>query len=185
MGGYIPVIAGSGRSGTTWVQDALAQTNHCSTAFEPLHPEAVPEAARYAGLYLPADESCPELHDMLAVVFAGDAKNDWINFRVRPDRLRLNIGVVKSPRKLYEWLRRRRKLARNVRTYSKYRGARVLTKFIRANLLLPWMNNQFKARIAFIVRHPGAVIESKIRLGGDDWDPDTANRKILWAAKSR
>jgi len=32
------LIAGSGRSGTTWVLDALADANDLRPVFEPLHP---------------------------------------------------------------------------------------------------------------------------------------------------
>ena len=44
-----PVIVGSGRSGPTWVQDALAQANGYATAFEALHPDAEAGTAAYAG----------------------------------------------------------------------------------------------------------------------------------------
>ena len=33
------IIAGSGRSGTTWVLDAVAEANQLRTKFEPLGPD--------------------------------------------------------------------------------------------------------------------------------------------------
>src|SRR5262245_32752648 len=52
MPGPIRIIAGSGRSGTTWVQDVLADANALRPIFEPLHPLAVPQADPFAYRYL-------------------------------------------------------------------------------------------------------------------------------------
>jgi hypothetical protein len=78
---------------------------------------------------------------------------------------------VTDPRGIYEWLMRWKKLARYYVRYRRDRGKPILAKFIRANLMLPWLVSHFDVRIAAIVRHPGAVVESKLRLGGDDWEP--------------
>jgi len=166
-----PIIVGSGRSGTTWVQDVLAQANGYATAFEPLHPDAVPAMAAYAGRYLRAEDQCGELELFLEQVFSGRVRNTWISYRVRPDRLALRAIPVTDPRGIYEWLLRWKKLARHYVRYRRDRGKPVLAKFIRANLMLPWLASHFNVRIAAVVRHPGAVIESKLRLGGDDWEP--------------
>lgn len=45
-----------------------------------------------------------------------------------------------------------------------------LIKTIRANLMLGWLAAQYDSRIVLIVRHPGPVVESQLRLGGRDWD---------------
>jgi hypothetical protein len=47
----IRIIAGSGRSGTTWVLDALAEANALRPVFEPLHPLAIPQARPFAYRY--------------------------------------------------------------------------------------------------------------------------------------
>jgi hypothetical protein len=68
--------------------------------------------------------------------------------------------------------------------------AGVAVKFIRANLLLGWLYGQYKVKIVFIVRHPGAVLESKLRLnaaalsaglkyGVSDWDPHMVLNQYL------
>ena len=50
------IVAGSGRSGTTWVLDAIAETNNLRTIYEPLNPAGVPEARNYGNLYLSENE---------------------------------------------------------------------------------------------------------------------------------
>ena len=168
-----PIIVGSGRSGTTWVQDVLAQANGYATVFEPLHPEAVPAMAAYAGQYLRAEDQCGELESYLKLVLSGRVRNKWITYRLRPDRLAFHMNLLSDPRAFYEWLMRWRKLARHYVRYRRDLGKPVLAKFIRANLMVPWLASHFNVRIAAVVRHPGAVVESKLRLGGDDWEPGT------------
>ena len=46
------IIAGSGRSGTTWILDVIAESNNLRTVFEPLQPYGVPEAQSYGYRYL-------------------------------------------------------------------------------------------------------------------------------------
>ena len=167
-----PIIVGSGRSGTTWVQDVLAQANGYATVFEPLHPDAIPAMAAYAGCYLRAEDQCGELETYLEQVFSGRIRNTWITYRVRPDRLVFRAKRMTDPGATYEWLMRWKKFARHYAKYRRDRGKPVLVKFIRANLMLPWLASHFSVRIAAVVRHPGAVVESKIRLGGDDWEPE-------------
>ena len=171
-GGAIPIIVGSGRSGTTWVQDTVARANGYATAFEPLHPNAVPNMATFSGLYLKTEDHCLGLESFLKQLFKGQVSNTWVNYRVRPDRLAIQKSHFSHPRAFYEWLRRWRKYARHYVDYRRYRGKPVLVKCIRANLMLPWLASHFNVRIAAIVRHPGAVVESKMRLGGDDWEPE-------------
>jgi len=167
----VPIIVGSGRSGTTWVQDALAQANGYATAFEPLHPDAEPAMAAYAGRYLRAEEDCAELKFFLEQVFSGQLRDRWITCRVRPDRLTFRMHLLSDPRAAYEWWSRWKKLTRHYIRYRRDRGKPILAKFIRANLMLPWLVRHLNVRVAAIVRHPGAVVESKLRLGGDDWEP--------------
>ena len=168
----IPIIVGSGRSGTTWVQDALAQANGYATVFEPLHPEAIPAMAAYAGRYLRAEDRCDELESYLQGVFSGRTRNAWITYRVRPDRLAFRAKRLTDARLTHEWLMRWKKFFRNYARYRRDQGKPLLVKFIRANLMLPWLASHFSVRIAAVVRHAGAVVESKMRLGGDDWEPD-------------
>ena len=172
MSGPVRVIAGSGRSGTTWVLDAVAHANRLRPVFEPLHPYAVPAAASYAYRYLPEDTEVPTLKAFLSQVFGGDFRSVWTDYRVRPDRLRLKRDVFFSIAGIKQYRRRWSKLIRNYREYRTVVARReVLVKFIRANLMLGWLRRTFDARIVFLLRHPAAVVESQLRLGGDDWEP--------------
>ena len=54
-------------------------------------------------------------------------------------------------------------------------------KLIRGNLMLNWLHERFAARTVLVVRHPGAVVESQMRLSGSDWDP----QRILSAYTSQ
>jgi len=41
-------------------------------------------------------------------------------------------------------------------------GNRILVKFCRANMLLPWLSDNFNVNVIFIVRHPCAVVSSQL-----------------------
>lgn len=168
----IPIISGSGRSGTTWVQDVLAQSNDLRTAFEPLHPAAVPGMQQYANSIIESDEVHLQLETYLSKNFKGDFRSLWVDYRVRPDRLMPYPVNLAGIRKTHEYFARWRKLFRQKAIYRHNIGKPVITKFIRANLMYSWILKHFEAKIVHIIRHPCAVIESKLRLGGDDWDVD-------------
>lgn len=171
MKNLMRVIAGSGRSGTTWVLDAVAHANHLRTVFEPLHPKAVCQARPFADRYIPPDRDYPELRAFLERVNAGAFHSIWSDYRIRPDRLMPGPAILESFDSAKVYFRRWRKLLRNYRYYRRFvREAGQVVKFIRANLMLGWIQRNFDARIVLLVRHPGAVIESQLR-GGRDWSP--------------
>jgi hypothetical protein len=176
----VRIIAGSGRSGTTWVLDVVADANALRPVFEPLHPFAIPEARPFAYRYLRPDEDDEAVHEFLTRVFEGRLHTWWTNYRVRPDRLVPTVSTFRSVRALHEYYRRWRKLlARRRRFAPALRRQPLLVKLIRANLMLGWMRKHFDARIVLVLRHPGAVIESRLRLGGEDWDAATQLREYL------
>lgn len=157
------VIAGSGRSGTTWVQDTLAEANGLRTLFEPLNPAGVPVARKFAYRYLGADVDDCELELFLGDVFSGAHRSLWANYRIRPSRLNLfKVGVSPAIHNVH-------KLARHYYKYRLRRQSGVIVKFIRANLMLPWIVRQFHVPLLFVTRHPCAVIASRLRLGGSVW----------------
>ena len=73
------IIAGSGRSGTTWVLDAIAGSNRLRTVFEPLHPAGVPEAKAFANKHVRDDADEPDLKLFMDKVFSGKLKGIWPN----------------------------------------------------------------------------------------------------------
>jgi len=166
------VVAGSGRAGTTWLADALAAANSLRTVFEPLHPQGVPGAAPFAHRYVPADAGEPDLAGFLEEVLAGRRESLWTRYRIRPDKLRPARPDLVHPRGWKRLAHRYCRFAwqRIALARAASPAARPLYKLIRANLMLGWLERRFDARVVLLVRHPGAVVESRLRLGGPDWD---------------
>jgi hypothetical protein len=160
----IRFIIGSGRSGTTWVQDALAAANGLRSVFEPLHPYVSEVGARYAHKALAAGEEHPDLERFLVDVGAGRGPRLWTQYR---QQLR---WLLPPPSKFSTW----QDAGRTWRYWGKFarefprmtlNGLRndPLVKCIRANLMVPWIKRHLDSRVVFIVRHPGAVVESELR----------------------
>ena len=170
----VKLIAGSGRSGTTWVQDALAEVNGLRPVFEPLHPAVSDVGRRYAYRTLTADEDHPELEQFLGDVCRGTRYRMWTTYRQPGGRilppLRKLATVADAKREYRRW----NKLVHEWPSMSAA-GRRVepLVKCIRANLMLDWLAKRCSCKIVLVVRHPGAVVESQFRLGhGPVWDPE-------------
>jgi hypothetical protein len=159
------VISGSNRSGTTWLLDVLAQANSLRTIFEPLHPDATPSSRPYSNRYLHPGQPCPELEQFLLRILAGEMESGWSNFRIRPDRL----DPFGSPKR---FLGNLRTLALHYLRYRRDRWRPTITKFVRANLLLGWIATNLPVRPLLLVRHPAAVVASKLRADPGAWhDP--------------
>lgn len=176
------VIAGSGRSGTTWVLDVIASANNLKTVFEPLLPATGDTQTRFASHYVPEDAEVAELQAFVGKMLAGSLDNVWTNYRIRPDRLRPTLRTLSSRSRSGAMYRRYKQLLGNLRVYNKGPKQGVAIKLIRANLMLDWMAKCFDIDILFVLRHPCAVIESKMRLdqaardtglidNEGDWDP--------------
>ena len=156
------IIAGSGRSGTTWVLDVIAESNNLRTVFEPLQPYGVPEARYIGHRYLKRNSFEPEIKSFMEKVFKGKLHYIWPNTRFLPCRLQPKLSQMSSLNYNYKFIGRyKRFLIRYFKYIIKY-PCRRITKFIRANLMLDWLIANFNATIIFIVRHPGAVAASKI-----------------------
>jgi len=159
------VIAGSGRSGTTWVQDCLADANSLRTIFEPLHPDGVSRAKPFANRYLhPAHEDA-DLERFMGRMLSGADHSLWPNTRVRLRRIirsRDAMAAIGAIRTIWSQYPR----------YWRNRRQPVITKFIRANLMLGWLSRQLGIRPVLILRHPGGVVASKMKANPAAWhDP--------------
>jgi hypothetical protein len=165
----VAIIAGSGRSGTTWVLDSLARANRMRTVFEPLHPIGVPSAAPFAHRYVETDADAPELRAFMEEALSGRMHSLWANYRIRPDRFN---PLTNSPIAVYLHMKKSVGL---LGTYGFQRGfSGHAIKFIRANLMLSWLKRQFDISTILIVRHPCAVIASRFKLAGVDWSAEKA-----------
>ncbi len=80
------VIAGSGRSGTTWVLDVIAEANHLSSVLVPLRPILGGAAERFSNRYLFAGDRESEFLTFMTGVLAGRHPEFWTRYRERPNR---------------------------------------------------------------------------------------------------
>jgi hypothetical protein len=137
------IVAGTARSGTTWLGDLIASQIPCRILFEPFHSELVPEyrGFHYFQYMRPGTEN-PKFHGFARKVLTGEIRNRWI------DR-------------------------QNERIFSRVR----LVKEVRANLALKWLHDRFpEVPIVFLIRHPCAVVCSRMELG---WATDLDIEPLL------
>jgi hypothetical protein len=160
------VVAGSGRSGTTWIGNTLAAAAGAFSIFEPLAPWGIAPPAGAVrlggapGLYLPHDEPHPEWVGLWADIFSGAASNAWTrqDWRYVPEQL--------SRWKLAEKVAYR--LVGFRHPFQVRLAQRPLVKAIYSNLMLPWLARVHSFQLVYIVRHPCAVVASRLRLGWPD-----------------
>jgi hypothetical protein len=126
------MVAGTGRSGTTWVTDLVASQIPCRVLFEPFHSGLVEDFQRFNYFqYMRSNEQNLELEAYCHRVFTGDIRHSWIDREVE-------------------------------RIFSEKR----IVKDIRANLFLAWLRCSFpEVPLLFVIRHPCAVVLSRIQLG--------------------
>lgn len=139
------------------------------TAFEPLHPEGVPAARPFAHQYLDPGARMPALETLLDAVFAGEKGSLWINYRIRPDRFNpLRYGPIP----IYLHIKKSVQLLRKYAFTTGLNG--LIVKFIRANLMLPWLARHYGYPMMLVVRHPCAVIASRFKLPASNWGAEAA-----------
>lgn len=146
------VVTGSGRSGTTWLLDILGHDRSVRPIFEPLHFKNVPNTRHLWGLYLRADESHQELESFLQKVFYHRADRAWFSWMTC--RVDWDTPLWKRPRAY-----------RNGLKYWRPYAARRAIKFIKASLMLPWLQQRFPSKMIYITRHPCAVLSSRQEMG--------------------
>jgi hypothetical protein len=137
------LIAGTGRSGTTWLANIIASQKPCRIMFEPFHSEMVMgfRPFHYFQYMRPAQDN-NELYEYCHNLFTGNIKDKWIDRHI--DHLNPQHRLIKD---------------------------------IRANLFLKWISDNFpQVPILFIMRHPCAVILSRMKL---DWATDTDIAPLL------
>lgn len=138
-------LAGTGRSGTTWLSGLVNHDRRYRNVFEPFHPGKV-EAFRgfRSKQYLRPGDRREEFLAPARRVLSGEMRNGWTD----------RGGAL---------LARRR-----------------LVKEVRANLLLGWMAENFPGMpIVLLVRHPCAVVSSRLALGWRDNLDETMGQEEL------
>jgi hypothetical protein len=125
------MVAGTARSGTTWLASIIASQIPCRVMFEPFQSEMVAQFRDFHYFqYMRPHEPNAQLWAFCTKVFTGGIRHRWI------DR---EVSIL----------------------FPKYR----LIKEIRANLFLQWIHTNFpEVPLVFIVRHPCAVVSSRLHL---------------------
>lgn len=168
----IPFIAGSGRSGTTWVLDALARANGLSTIFEPLHPAVSAIGERFAFAALDPGSEEPALEAFFQTVANGRALRLWTNHRGRRDLLFPSPSSLKTLEGIRTTIAHWRFFIEGHREIPRRQNRRgPIVKCIRANLMLGWIKRRITSRVAMIVRHPAEVIHSQLAGPDNTWNP--------------
>jgi len=174
------LIVGSGRSGTTWIQDVIAESACLKPVYEALQPFAVKGADQFANRVILENEEAPELREFMDQVFSGKLNSIWSKYRILPYRLvpwKTNDGPSVGVRVVY---RTYRQLFRNISKYHEsQKRTRPVIKLIRANLMLGWLLRNYQLRILYVLRHPCAVIASKLTAGGESWAIDQRYQQDL------
>ncbi|WP_321413131.1 sulfotransferase [uncultured Desulfobacter sp.] len=185
-------LYGSGRSGTTWLEERIAGALHAEVIFEPLQERLHAIANTYGFRYLAACENHPELQAYFQKLIMGDLKYFWTRYRILPNRLVPTVQTFSNTGPFKAWLKR---FPEAFSLMTKYRSTlnrpRKIIKLIRANLMIGWMIKAFPVSLHIaIVRHPAAVIESRMRLdrvaqsvgglkGANDWNAENLLNKYL------
>ena len=139
-------LAGSGRSGTTWLSQIINHRRRYRYVFEPFNPGVVgPFCCFKTKQYLRPADRRKEFLEPARLALTGELRDPWTD--------RFNGRI----------LARRR-----------------LIKDIRANLLLGWMRANFPGMpIILLLRHPCAVVTSRLALGWKDNLSETMEQQEL------
>lgn len=128
------IVAGSGRSGTTWISEIINFDNRYRFIFEPIRPEVLPILKDMSHKqYLRPENNDQVFLDPIDKILHGRIRNAYLD-------------------------------KHNMRFFAR----QALIKIIRGHLLLCWIHRHYPMiPIVFLLRHPCAVVNSKIRIGWD------------------
>jgi hypothetical protein len=139
-------LAGTGRSGTTWLGNVMHGITPCKQKFEPLNPERVrfpvalqPRPASGVRPWLDPDSDNAGWRAFIADVLNGTFDNRWTRYG--------HSGWKQRPRIWFDSLR----------------AKHVVVKEVRSNLLLGWLAKQMNLRPVLLVRHPCATVASQLQ----------------------
>lgn len=102
------IVAGAGRSGTTWLADLIAPEIHARLLFEPFYPQLVPEYSEFEYFqYMRPSEDDQRLYDFTRLVLSGRLRNRWVDSQV--DSIFPRRRIIKDIRMclLLRWLHAR------------------------------------------------------------------------------
>ncbi len=139
-------LAGSGRSGTTWLSGLINHDSGYRQVFEPFHPGKVEDFRGFRSKqYLRPKDRREEFIEPARKAVTGRLRSGWTD----------RGGAFVARRRLL--------------------------KDIRANLMLGWLAENFPGMpIVLLMRHPCAVVSSRLALGWrDNLDETMAQRDLV------
>ncbi|HEX2180635.1 MAG TPA: sulfotransferase [Rubrobacteraceae bacterium] len=139
-------LAGSGRSGTTWISGVINHQGAYRLVFEPFHPGRVRIMQHFRRKqYLRPGDRREEYLGPARAALTGELRSLWTD--------RFNERLLARQR---------------------------LIKEIRANLLLGWIHANFPGMpMVLLLRHPCAVVASRLALGWGDVLTETMEQEEL------
>jgi len=165
------ILLGSGRSGTTWIQDCLADANELRPIFEPLHPGQSKIASRCAYDVLTRASQDEQLEQLFEDPDSSGVAQRWTAHRTPRGLIYPKLSSLADREFARRCIKGWRAYYASLRQNShKVERKRLLVKCIRANLMVDWLANRLNYTVAMIIRHPCSVVESQYRLG-KIWNP--------------
>jgi hypothetical protein len=102
------IIAGMGRSGTTWLANIIASQLPCRIMWEPFNPHTVEASSQFNDFqYLRTTDPAPDLYNFARTVLKGDIRHNWIDREI--GRITVDYRIVKEIRAnlFLNWLHKR------------------------------------------------------------------------------
>ena len=131
------IIAGSARSGTSWLSEVISKTFRYRLLFEPDHENHVPKAKELLTDKFIETEINKPLHRFLTKIFNNRLDNNWI---AQNSNRKYKIHLLPLLPKKY------------------------IIKLIRSNLAIKHINEDYNIPVVFIIRNPYEVIFSQNRV---------------------
>lgn len=142
------LIAGSPRSGTTWLMEILATLPNYTYTFEPLNPIWSPssfEVGFGSRTYMHTNSNWPDGEEYLKNIFTGQIAEFPVKGSLTVSLLH-GFSIKNS--------------------MNRFLSKKLIVKSVNMNRLLPWIADKFQLRkIFFIIRHPCAVVSSQLKTG--------------------
>jgi len=131
------IIVGSARSGTSWLSETIAKQHRYRLLFEPDHEFQTPKGSLLCDKWIQDKNGFSEGYAYLKKVFANRVDSDWI----------AQNSNRRWKRHLWPFIPKQ-----------------FVIKFVRANLLAPFMNSEFNIPVLHLIRDPFKVIASQKRV---------------------
>jgi len=131
------IIAGSARSGTSWLSEIIGLQFRYRLLFEPEHEYQTQEGHFICDKFITSYNINVEQEDYFRKIFSNEIDNDWIA-QVSNRKLKIHLWPI-IPKKY-------------------------VIKFVRCNLSAHFMSSYFNIPLLFILRNPYNVIASQHRV---------------------